>query len=120
MEWFYNEMLPVLVKNKGLSIENIMCTSVEYVAITIASDLPPGKVLFSGGGARNTFLMERLEKLLVDSESEIEICHALMIDAKEAYGFAFLGLQRWLLLDNVLNSVTGASRFTSSGAIWLP
>ena len=120
MEWFYNEMLPVLVKNKGLSIENIMCTSVEYVATTIASDLPPGKVLFSGGGARNTFLMERLEKLLVDSESEIEICQAPMIDAKEAYGFAFLGLQRWLLLDNVLNSVTGASRSTSSGAIWLP
>ena len=29
-----------------------------------------------------------------------------MLDAKEAYGFAFLGLLRWLLMDNVLNSVT--------------
>ena len=51
---------------------------------------------------------------------KLEICQAPMIDAKEAYGFAFLGLQRWLLLDNVLNSVTGASGSTSSGAIWLP
>ena len=97
-----------------------MCTSVEYVAKTIASDLPPGKVLFSGGGARNTFLMERLEKLIVDSDSEIEICQVPMIDAKEAYGFAFLGLQRWLLLDNVIHSVTGSSKSSSSGVIWLP
>lgn len=118
MEWFYNELVPVLVRNNGFSLENIMCTSVEYIAHTIAKDLPRGKVLFSGGGARNTFLMERLSLLVVDSE--IQICESPMIDAKEAYGFAFLGLQRWLLMDNVLNTVTGASRPTSSGAIWLP
>lgn len=118
MEWFYNELVPVLVRNNGFSLENIMCTSVEYIAHTIAKDLPCGKVLFSGGGARNTFLMERLSLLVLDSE--IQICESPMIDAKEAYGFAFLGLQRWLLMDNVLNTVTGASRPTSSGAIWLP
>ena len=118
MEWFYNELVPVLVKNTGFSLENIMCTSVEYIAHTIAKDLPKGKILFSGGGARNTFLMDRLSKL-VDG-SEIHISQEPMLDAKEAYGFAFLGLQRWLLMDNVLDTVTGASRPSSSGAIWLP
>ena len=118
MEWFYNELVPVLVRNNGFSLENMMCTSVEYIAHTIAKELPRGKVLFSGGGARNTFLMERLSLLVVDSE--IQICEVPMLDAKEAYGFAFLGLQRWLQMDNVLNTVTGASRPTSSGAIWLP
>ena len=118
MEWFYNDLVPVLVRNNGFSLENILCTSVEYIAHTISKDLPKGKVLFSGGGARNTYLMERLAKLVNDSE--IHICEAPMIDAKEAYGFAFLGLQRWLLMDNVLNTVTGATRPISSGAIWLP
>ncbi len=118
MEWFYNDLVPVLVRNNGFSLENILCTSVEYIAHTISKDLPKGKVLFSGGGARNTYLMERLSNLVNDSE--IHICEAPMIDAKEAYGFAFLGLQRWLLMDNVLNTVTGATRPTSSGAIWLP
>jgi len=118
MEWFYNDLVPVLVKNNGLSLENIMCTSAEYIATTIANDLPKGRVLFSGGGARNTYLMERLEKLVEDIE--IVVCEEPMLDAKEAYGFAFLGLQRWLLLDNVLDSVTGASRPSCSGAIWLP
>lgn len=118
MEWFYNDLVPVLVNNNGLSLENIMCTSAEYIATTIANDLPKGRVLFSGGGARNTYLMERLEKLVEDIE--IVVCEEPMLDAKEAYGFAFLGLQRWLLLDNVLDSVTGASRPSCSGAIWLP
>ncbi len=118
MEWFYNSLVPIIANNTGFSLENIMCTCVEYIAHTITKDLPDGKVLFTGGGARNIFLIERLNKLV--DKSEIHIANEPMIDAKEAYGFAFLGLQRWLLMDNVLDSVTGASRPTSSGAIWLP
>ncbi|MAO46054.1 MAG: anhydro-N-acetylmuramic acid kinase [Crocinitomicaceae bacterium] len=120
MEWFYNEMLPVLIAHKGLSLENMMCTSVDYIATTIVADLPVGSTLFSGGGARNKYLIRRILKMVDGTDRKIIISEAPMLDAKEAYGFAFLGLLRWLLMDNVLNSVTGASRSTSSGAIYLP
>ena len=109
MEWFYNEMLPVLIAHKGLSLENMMCTSVDYIATTIVADLPVGSTLFSGGGARNKYLIRRILKMVDGTDRKIIISEAPMLDAKEAYGFAFLGLLRWLLMDNVLNSVTGAS-----------
>ena len=120
MEWFYNEMLPVLVAHKGLSLENMMCTSVEYISTIIVADLPVGSTLLSGGGARNKYLIRRISEMVDGTNRKIIIAEAPMLDAKEAYGFAFLGLLRWLLMDNVLNSVTGASRPTSSGAIYLP
>ena len=120
MEWFYNEMLPILVAHKGLSLENMMCTSVEYIATTIVADLPVGSTLFSGGGARNKYLIRRILEMIEGTDRKIIIYEAPMLDAKEAYGFAFLGLLRWLLMDNVLESVTGASRPTSSGAIYQP
>ena len=120
MEWFYNEMLPILVDHKGLSLENMMCTSVDYIATTIVADLPVGSTLFSGGGARNKYLIRRISEMVEGTDRKIIISEAPMLDAKEAYGFAFLGLLRWLLMDNVLESVTGASRPTSSGAIYLP
>ena len=120
MEWLYDEMIPALMKHNDLTLENFMCTSVEYIARIIVEDLPPGRVLFSGGGVKNKFLMERISKLTEGSKSEIVISEDVMIDAKEAYGFAFLGLLRWLLMDNTLESVTGAKTPSSGGAIWLP
>lgn len=120
MEWLHDELIPALMKHNELTMENFMCTSVEYIAKTIAGDLPEGRILFSGGGVKNTYLMERIHKHAKGLKSEIVISDEVMIDAKEAYGFAFLGLLRWLLMDNTLSSVTGAKIPSSGGAIWLP
>jgi anhydro-N-acetylmuramic acid kinase len=42
------------------------------------------------------------------------------IDFKEALVFAYLGLLRWRGLPNALASVTGASRDSIGGAVYLP
>jgi anhydro-N-acetylmuramic acid kinase len=45
---------------------------------------------------------------------------ALTVDFKEALVFAYLGLLRWRGEPNTLASVTGASRDSVGGAIYLP
>ena len=48
---------------QGLSVPDLLTTFVEHIALQIAlgvSHLPKGKILVTGGGARNKFLMERL------------------------------------------------------------
>lgn len=103
---------------KDLSVENLMATFVEHIALQIAlgvSHLPKGKILVTGGGARNKFLMERLQ---ARTSHEVIIPDKMIIDYKEALVFAFLGLLRLEGKTNVLASVTGAESDSCSGRIW--
>ena len=103
-----------------LSIENMLATFVEHIALQIAlgvSHLPKGKILVTGGGARNKFLMERLQ---ARTSHEVVIPDKMIIDYKEALVFAFLGLLRLEGKTNVLASVTGAESDSCSGRIWKP
>lgn len=102
----------------GLSVPDMMTTFVEHIALQIAlgvSHLPKGKILVTGGGARNKFLMERLQ---ARSSHEVVIPDKMIIDYKEALVFAFLGLLRMESKTNVLASVTGAESDSCSGRIW--
>ena len=90
----------------------------EHIALQIAipiSLLPKGKILVTGGGARNKFLMERLQ---ARTKHEVVIPEKEIIDYKEALIFAFLGLRRLEGKTNVLASVTGAESDSCSGRIW--
>ena len=103
---------------KDLSVEDLLATFVEHIALQIAlgiSHLPKGKILVTGGGARNKFLMERLQ---ARSSHEVVIPDKMTIDYKEALVFAFLGLLRMEGKTNVLASVTGAESDSCSGRIW--
>ena len=103
---------------KDLPVEDILATFVEHIALQIAlgvSHLPKGKILVTGGGARNRFLMERLQ---ARSSHEVVIPDKMTIDYKEALVFAFLGLLRMEDKTNVLASVTGAESDSCSGRIW--
>ena len=103
---------------KDLSVEDLLATFVEHIALQIAlgvSHLPKGKILVTGGGARNKFLMERLQ---TRSSHEVVIPEKRIIDYKEALVFAFLGLLRMEGKTNVLASVTGAESDSCSGRIW--
>ena len=64
--------------------------------------------------------MDRIKKISADKSTEFLIAEPDMVNGKEAYGFAFLGLLRWLGESNVYPEVTGASRPSSGGAVWLP
>ena len=105
---------------KDLSIEDMLATFVEHIALQIAlgvSHLPKGKILVTGGGARNQFLMERLQ---ARTSHEVVIPDKMTIDYKEALVFAFLGFLRMEGKTNVLASVTGAESDSCSGKIWKP
>ena len=105
---------------QGLSVEDLLATFVEHIALQIAlgvSHLPKGKILVTGGGARNQFLMERLQ---ARTSHEVIIPDKMIIDYKEALVFAFLGLLRMEGKTNVLASVTGAESDSCSGRIWKP
>ena len=103
---------------KGLSIPDMLATFVEHIALQIAlpiSFLPKGKILCTGGGARNKFLVERLK---ARTKHEVIVPEKQIIDYKEALVFAFLGLLKSEGKTNVLASVTGAESDSCSGKVW--
>ena len=103
---------------RHLSVDDMLATFVEHIALQIAlgvSHLPKGKILVTGGGARNQFLMERLQ---ARSSHEVVIPDKMTVDYKEALVFAFLGLLKLEGKINVLASVTGAESDSCSGQIW--
>jgi anhydro-N-acetylmuramic acid kinase len=115
-EWVDASVMPLVDRYSAESLEDKMATLTEHAASRIAEPLSSGaQVLVTGGGAYNTYLMERLASYgsftLVFPSREV-------IDFKEALIFAFLGLLRVKGLPNCLQSVTGASRDVSSGTIY--
>ena len=78
-----------------------------------------GKLLVTGGGAHNSFLTHRLQELLRPLLVELVVPAPDLIDFKEALIMALIGVLRWREENNVLSSVTGATRDSIGGAIWM-
>lgn len=76
------------------------------------------KLLITGGGAFNSFLVELIRKKL--KNWDVHVPEEKLIAFKESLIFAFLALKRLRNETNTLSSVTGASKDTSSGVIHLP
>ena len=76
-------------------------------------------MLATGGGAHNHFLMERLQANLQLGGIEVVVPEKNIIDFKEALIMALIGVLRWREENNVLASVTGASRSSIGGAVWI-
>ena len=74
-----------------------------------------GKTLLTGGGAKNTWLINQIKGFSV---STLEVPTTNLIDNKESLIFALLGYLRLLGIPNTLSSVTGAERTISSGAVY--
>ena len=122
MEWINKALFPILDNWKHVTLEDRLRTSVEYIAKIIFDVTPTkGNVLITGGGAYNTFLIHRLHEMAKDRmKCNYVLPDDIMIQGKEAYAFAFLGLMRWLKEPNILTSVSGAVKTSSGGAVWLP
>jgi anhydro-N-acetylmuramic acid kinase len=117
-EFFENHFLPIL-NNSTISLNDKLATCVEYTAIKICETLNQyqlNSVLITGGGAYNTFLIERLKHYY---KGTIEIPSDEIIQFKEAIIFAYLGYLRLNEKTNTLNSVTNASRNSIGGAVYL-
>jgi anhydro-N-acetylmuramic acid kinase len=97
-----------------------MRTFTEHIALQTALALPKkeGKMLVTGGGAYNSFLMERMQLHL--PLMKLIIPDAKTLEYKEALIFGLLGVLKLRNEINVLSSVTGAKHNHSSGVIFYP
>ncbi len=114
-EWVDENIRPLINDYKG-GYETLLRTFVEHVATQIgrAVGSERGKVLFTGGGTFNKFLMEKIEE---KTAAEIVIPDRLLIDFKEALIFAFMGVLRMENMVNVFGSVTGSGKDISAGKV---
>ena len=116
-EWLEHEFLPLIDNDSG-PVNNLMRTICEHIALQVnlsVLNCSPSKVLVTGGGANNHFLLDRIR---LSGDHQWAIPQKLWIDFKEALVFAFLGVLRWRGKTNVLRSVTGSSIDHSGGAIY--
>ena len=121
---FFEENIKPLLENRN-DIANMMATFVEHIAIQISKSVDDVKtqnfasllMLITGGGAKNKFLVERIQ---AHTKHQVVVPSDDIIDYKEALVFAFLGLLRNRNEINVLKSVTGADSDSSSGRIFHP
>lgn len=103
---------------KGKDISDLLATFTEHIAMQIEESLkalPKGKLLITGGGALNKYLVERIQHHTIH---QVVIPEKQIIEYKEALVFAFLGLLKLEGKTNVLCSVTGAESDSCSGKIW--
>ncbi len=126
---FGTETIYPILKKANLSTQDALRTMVEHIAIQItrntgrlAQKLPADnhkQMLITGGGALNTFLMERLQNSLSPLGIACVVPDEKTVQYKEALIMALLGLLRWRESDTVLKSVTGAERASIGGAVWM-
>jgi anhydro-N-acetylmuramic acid kinase len=117
---FVKEIVLPLIESHKILIEDKLRTFTEHVALQTALALPnkKGRILISGGGAYNDFIIERIQSYL--PEMEIVIPSTKILEYKEALIFALLGVLKLRGEINVLSSVTGAKMNHSSGEIYKP
>ena len=116
IERIEKDFLPI-IEETDISIEDKLRTYYEHLGIVIGKELEKGKALFTGGGVKNSMLLDCIR---VNTKSEIVVPDEETVDFKEAVIFAFLGFLRLNNQVNILASVTGASSDSCSGIIVNP
>ncbi len=127
-EWVEENIFP-LVESYGLELKDAMATYTEHAAYqvartvkesagTIAVKNADGKMrmLVTGGGAFNNYLVERMAALA--PECEFVVPDSLTVCFKEALIFAFLGALYAFNVPSCLASVTGARISNIGGALY--
>lgn len=117
IEWVKSTVFPILEKYED-NIPDILHTYTLHVAQQIAKTLdddPETKVLMTGGGTFNNFLLRLLK---TESKCHFTIPSDEIINYKEALIFGLLGVLKLRDEVNVLKSVTGAKKDHSSGVIY--
>ena len=104
--------------------EDVQATLCEFTARTIAEPLTANKdlhqIYICGGGAHNTYLLERLAQYLNTTSIHTTEHLGVHPDWVEAVAFAWLAFQSWHQLPGNITTVTGASRPAILGGIYYP
>lgn len=118
-EWVENTILPLL-SSYNISGYDKLRTATEHIAIQLSKAIgntPDQKVLVTGGGAFNIFMLQRLVNL---TTTQLFIPDNQLVNFKEALVFALLGVLRLRGEPNCLAAVTGAGENACGGAFFLP
>lgn len=116
-----------LITRHALTIPDALRTYAEHIAIQVRQSLSTfpsapqagaRKLLVTGGGAFNRFLVSRISDLIAGYKIEVVVPDEKLVKYKEAIIMALLGVLRWRESYTTLSSVTGASRSSIGGALW--
>lgn len=125
-EWVQTDLIPLVSTFNQYPIADLMHTLCVHMAEQIERAVlelngQGKKLLATGGGRHNTFLMELIQEKLSKHEVQLdEETSTEIVDYKEAIVFAFLGLRVLTGKSSVLHSVTGANLSGLCGSIHLP
>ena len=127
---FGTEVILPLIKSFKLDPRDALCTYVEHIAMQVSESIQQinrkrgvvpkdDKMLVTGGGAFNQFLIERLNVHINPLHVMVEIPDAQTVAYKEAIIMGLLGVLRWREEYTVFNTVTGAREQSIGGALWM-
>lgn len=115
-EWLDEEFMPLI--DGSYDNKNLMATLVEHLSIQISRVLNTksiNSVFITGGGAKNSFLIERLNYYF---KGKTHIPDQVLVDFKESIVFGLLGALYLENQPNCLSSVTGASEDVKGGTMY--
>ncbi len=113
-----------LIRKFEKNIDNGLATYTEHIAWQVMHSIRKnknkndGRLLVTGGGALNKFLIERLQYHFGKIGVDVIVPGKDIVNYKEALVMALIGVLRLRNEKNVLATVTGASRDSSGGALW--
>ena len=125
---FSKEVIQLIDANE-LPVEDCLRTYVEQIAVQVIaaidrsaseydlSVLENERLYITGGGAFNTFLVERIKAKL---RMKVLVPDKELVDYKEAIVMAFIGVLKLRNEANVLASVTGAKMDSCCGDYFIP
>ncbi|MDP8243266.1 MAG: anhydro-N-acetylmuramic acid kinase [Candidatus Hinthialibacter antarcticus] len=115
----------LISESAGAKLNDLLATALELTASSITQSYQnylypiaePKRVIVSGGGVRNAYLMQRLRALAPELQWQASDDAGVLSDAKEALGFAMLGLATLHSVPSNVPSVTKAKRPVVLGSI---
>jgi anhydro-N-acetylmuramic acid kinase len=127
---FGTDVIYPLIKSFNISSQDALRTYVEHIVQQLQRSIQnliksekegqrTFKLLVTGGGALNNFLVKRINENLASLKVEVMVAENNIVLYKEALIMALLGILRWREENTVLASVTGASRNSIGGAVWI-
>ena len=125
---YSREVILPLIEEFDISIHDKLRTYTEHIAGQLSNhikaiavkeklDLTGNKMLVTGGGAFNTFLIDMIKEVL---PFDIVVPAEELVKFKEAIVIALMGVLRMRNEVNVLKSVTGANKDSIAGAVYRP
>jgi anhydro-N-acetylmuramic acid kinase len=108
-----------------LSLENAVATVTHATIHSIVSayekhvipKYSPEAIIFTGGGAKNTYMLEQIQGHLPNLKVQSSETYGISVNQTEALGFALLGLENLLGRTANVPEATGASKHVLCGEI---